>query len=534
LRLFLPVALALALAPSASAAGLVKTPPFLATTPPNLAEARYTLLQVDGRPDELPSFAVRAAGATLVSRSLDVWRVRRDLALRLVPALRRGGALQVAEPDRRLQTFSHLSAGDPLIPQEWWLHDVGADAAEPPGPGVAVTVLDTGLDTSHPEFLGRPNVLLLNGQSVVTNEEIHGTAVSSVVGAPSNGIGLVGVYPQARLREFDFDEALLSDVIAGFDAAARHGRSVINISGGFFGSTSALLERAVDRAIVADSVVVAAVGNDRGNGSRLAIPASLPHVLTIAATDEADRVTSFSSRSAALDLAAPGQDIPVAVPTYYDPSGYATFDGTSFSSPLVAGATAWVWTARPELDNTQILDVMRGSARDVASAGWDRDTGFGVLDIPAALAAPAPPADPDEPNDDVYLVKPRGLTAAGGTPLTAPSRPEGTLRARLDYSEDPEDVYRVWLPARGTVVVRVKGSTNVDLAVWGPKTRTVFEKNAALRRDLLGYSQRRGTSVDVVKVTRRGRRGAYGYVDVFLGTRVPDSSYTLSVSTARR
>jgi len=106
-----------------------------------------------------------------------------------------------AEPDRRIVSFTHLSSGDTLLPSEWWIHDVGDDQAEPPPPGVPVTVIDTGLDFSHPEFKGRPNTTALNTQSVVSNDDVHGTAVSSIVGAPANGQGLVGVYPQAALQE---------------------------------------------------------------------------------------------------------------------------------------------------------------------------------------------------------------------------------------------------------------------------------------------------------------------------------------------
>src|SRR5205814_8920764 len=92
-------------------------------------------------------------------------------------------------------------------------------------------------------------------------------------------------------------------------------------------------------------------------------------------------------------------DTPVAGPPFYDPSGYSTFDGTRFSAPLVAGAAAWVWTVRSQLDPTQLEDVMRNSARDVGRKGWDADTGFGILSIPAALAENVPPTQPQAPDD---------------------------------------------------------------------------------------------------------------------------------------
>ena len=113
-------------------------------------------------------------------------------------------------------------------------------------------------------------------------------------------------------------------------------------------------------------LVVAAAGNDGDIGNPLIFPASLPHVLTAAATDRQNQVTSFSSRSRFVDLAAPGEDITVA--TALDDS-WAPEDGTSFSSPLVAGAAAWVWTVRPELDASQLFEVMRRSAVDIDAPG---------------------------------------------------------------------------------------------------------------------------------------------------------------------
>jgi subtilisin family serine protease len=349
-----------------------------------------------------------------------------------------------------------------------------------------------------------------------------------VAAAPSNGVGLIGVYPQAALQEWDSGGRSLSEILAGLDAASRRGRTVINFSGGFLGF-SMLLEEAVDRALRWGAIVVAAVGNDRQTGNRSFVPASLPHVLTVGGTDESDHVTYFSNRSRALDLAAPAVNIPVAVPTFYSPSGYATFDGTSFAAPLVAGAAAWVWTLRPELDPTQVEDVMRQSARNVGAKGWDPDTGFGILSIPAALAAKTPMQDPQEPNDDVNLVRPRAITASG-TLLGTPAR----LQATLEVAKDPEDVYRVWVPAHLRITASTHSTANVNLALWGPKTRSVYERGSALRRDLIDYSQRSGSAPDAVGGRNATGRGAFYYVDAFLGKRVSRASYLLKVAVARR
>jgi hypothetical protein len=287
-------------------------------------------------------------------------------------------------------------------------------------------------------------------------------------------------------------------------------------------------------AFASGSLVVAAAGNDREHGSPLAFPANLPHVLTVAATDESDAVTVFSSASSGIDLAAPGQDIPVAVPLSFSSSGYALVDGTSFSAPIVSGAAAWVWTMRPKLTVTQIFDLMRYAARDIGPRGFDRDTGFGLLDVPNALAAAAPASDGVEPNDDVYLVRPGGLFRQGFKPLAGPRKATAASTARLDRSEDPADVYRIWVPVRSRVSVFVRGDRDVDLRIWGPATRTIAEGGAARRRDLVATSARAANGHEAAAVANVSSHGVWNYAAVTLGRRAGDARYSISVSTARR
>src|SRR5205085_260033 len=91
----------------------------------------------------------------------------------------------------------------------------------------------------------------------------------------------------------------------------------------------------------------------------------------------------------------PGLDIVGAVPLSADPTGYEDgLGGTSFSAPIVAAAAAWLWTVRPALTVTQLGDVLRRSARDIGAPGFDSSSGWGLLDIPAALAVPAGPTQP--------------------------------------------------------------------------------------------------------------------------------------------
>ena len=511
-------------------------------SPPRLAGYEHALIQLDRARGVLAEPLLRRNGGELVARELMLWRLRTRAARRLLPLLRETGTLRYVEPDRPLRRravppIDHVLRGDPFVPSEYWISLVGADRAEPPGPGKPVTVVDTGVDVTHPEFAGRPATVLLNAQYVAGTADDHGTAVSSLVAAPANGIGLVGVYPEAALQIWDASprgsgELTQADEIAGILAASRRGPGVINLSLGS-GHYDRLEEEAVLTAFRRGSIVVASSGNEFQHGNPEEYPASLNHVLTVAATDERGLPAYFSSSSSAVDLTAPGQRIPVAVPLSYDPAGYGLDDGTSFSAPLVSGATAWVWTARPELDNTQVFDLMRFSARDVWKAGYDEHTGFGMLDLPRALRDRAPIPDPQEPNDDVDHVRPGGLFWSGRELLTHGRRPRAALRARLDASEDPADVYRVALPPRATVTVFVAGDADVELHLWGPRTRSVFEKGKARARDLLAASERAGKRQELVRFTNRTGRPFVAYADVFLANGVRAAVYALSVTSAR-
>ena len=98
-----------------------------------------------------------------------------------------------------------------------------------------MTIVDSGLDVSHPEFAGRPDIALLNAQEPAGVGGEHGTSVASVIGAPANGVGVIGIYPQATLRSWDAalgtgTRLESSDIAAGVLAAARAGHGVINLS----------------------------------------------------------------------------------------------------------------------------------------------------------------------------------------------------------------------------------------------------------------------------------------------------------------
>jgi hypothetical protein len=485
---------------------------FLLTASP----ARADLVQLERAHAGDGAALARLVGGSELARELRIWRVPASA----VPQLRLAGVVHLSRPERLLRSLHHLDPADPLVPLQWWIPVVGADRVEPPGPGKPVAVVDSGVDMIHPEFAGRPNTTVLNEQTIGDEDEDHGTEVSSVIAAPNNGVLLVGVYPQAVLRVWDASPfGFLNEgaAIEGIVEAARRGPGIINLS---FGGEDddPLLEEAISFAVRSGSLVVAAAGNDGLSGSPENFPAFYAHVLTVGATNENGRVAGFSTASPTLDLVAPGVRIPVAQPTLVQPEGYTVESGTSFAAPIVSGAAAWVWTRRPELDNTQLFELMRRSATDIGDPGFDNAAGYGELNIPGALSFPAPRRDLQEPNERPVEIEPNRLFQTGTTPLTRPGRTGATLAARVDRAEDPIDLYRAWAPAGMTVRARVTGP--VSLRLLRRATRGDRAPALAVARGGVAAYRNRGSS------------GLYIYVEVRPNVRVTD--YTVRLTAARR
>lgn len=480
------------------------------------APAGAELVQLNPAHAEEGARLARNAGGSELARELGIWRVPGYA----VADLKRAGVVRLSRPERLLKTTAQFQATDPLVPLEWWRHVVGADSQEAPGPGKAVTVIDSGVDMSHPEFADRPNTTLLNEQTTSEEDEGHGTEVSSVVAAPNNGVGIVGIYPQAVLRIWDASPfGFLSEgaAIQGIVEAARRGPGVINLS---FGGEDddPLLEEAILLAVRAGSLVVAAAGNEGIEGSPPNYPAFYAHVLTVGATNDSGRVAAFSTISPTVDLVAPGTRIPVAEPTSEDGSGYSLVSGTSFSAPLVSGAAAWVWTRRPDLDNTQLFEIMRRSAVDIGDPGFDNAAGYGLLSLPAALSFAAPARDPQEPNEQPDQIEAQRLFPRASPPLTRPGQTTASLIAHVDRSEDPSDLYRIWAPPGMVTRARVTGKVRMRLL---PRSR------GAVRGRPLAVAVR-----GVALYRNRAKRGAYMYVEVRPSGRTAD--YVLRLTAARR
>jgi hypothetical protein len=504
---------------------------------------RYDHAIVAARPSLRAKLVLASRGGRLLSPSLGLWRVPSRSARDVAERLRLLGALRYVEADGPVYPTSHMTSGDPLGAPDvgWHLYRIGADRAEPPGPGVPITILDVGLDMNHAEFRSRPHTSLLNPQDVTSLQagDYHGTFVASTAAAPADGVGAVGVYPQAALRSYDIPVVRRGEIPSFADssiiealerAVAAGSPSVINLS---FGGPepSRALHEAVLRAFGAGSIVVASSGNNFHHGDPLNYPGAYPHVVTVAATDRGDAATFFSSSGGIIDVAAPGQGIPFQNPS---DAGFRTLTGTSFSAPIVTATAAWVWTARRNLDKTQIIELVRSSARDLAPAGFDARTGFGVIDVPAALTRPAPIADPQEPNDDIFQVN-GGVFPRPSKLLTTHRRPNTRLRARVERSEDPDDVYRVLIPAGKQTSISIFSRGDPGAILWHPRTSTVQTSGPSARQNWLAASNNPAGKAERLVYRNDGNRAIVAYLDVWIPRGSADRRlrYTIDIKTSR-
>src|SRR5262249_52405948 len=225
---------------------------------------------------------VRAAGGSPVSRRLGIGALSSTGADPAVPALRRARLLRYVEPNRVIPTAHQPT--DPLATPDlgWQFYRVGADQAEPPGPGVPVSIVDSGLDMNSNEFRTRPAVTLLNAQPAISwhvSQMCHGTEAAAGAAAPEAAYGAVGTCPPAGVRMYGrasvAEGPTTADVVRGITAASMIGRTVINLSLAGPGFSESEYE-AVMSAVKRGALVVAAAGDGHARGNPRDYPGAYP------------------------------------------------------------------------------------------------------------------------------------------------------------------------------------------------------------------------------------------------------------------
>jgi hypothetical protein len=443
------------------------------------------------------------AGADVVQPG--TFRVPRHRARALAERYDRRGELVFAEPDRRV-----LRASAPDGNLGGWARGavVPPDLAWPGGGPIGV--IDDFVDPTVPDLQGHVGYLNATAQSTIDGP--HGTEVASAAAGSHQSFGVTGVLPGAPIASYGVPvQTRCSHVASGIDAARVADLPVVNISLGSEGACFSVY-LAAQKAYGTGTLVVASAGNDFQSGNPVIYPAAFPHVISVAAVDQQLRSAAFSSANAAVDVSAPGVDVPLATPVNFDDDGvtdgFTVASGTSFAAPMVAGAVAWLRAARPDLGTGQAADVIRYSARDLAAEGWDDDTGWGLVDVPAALRHPAPPVDPLEPNDGISFVDGRVFARPDG--FVWRGRGSTRISAFADRVEDPIDVYRFQLRPRSRARITLAPRFgDADLAVLDQGARTTTD-----RRNLVCTSRLGPGRTDSCSLVWRGRTRRTGYVAI--------------------
>ena len=231
------------------------------------------------------------------------------------------------------------------------------------GNGVNVYVIDTGIESTHPEFGGRA-VLSFDAVGDGQNGNDcngHGTHVAGTIGSNSFGVAKNTTLHAIRIMNCSAN-GTVSNLLAGIDWVTAHHVSpaVANISL-TAGGISSVLDSAITRSIAAGVTYVIAAGNANQNACNYS-PARTPDAITVAAINNLDQRASFSNFGLCVDVFAPGQSINSTWIT----NGSAVKSGTSMASPHVAGAVAQLLELNPTISPAVVADVIdRTSTKEV-------------------------------------------------------------------------------------------------------------------------------------------------------------------------
>jgi subtilase family protein/fervidolysin-like protein len=254
------------------------------------------------------------------------------------------------------------------------------------GQQVLVAVIDSGVDTSHPELAG----MVVDSFDALKSDEKahpHGTAIA---GAIVSHARLMGAAPEARIlavRAFSAQkksaEATTYSIVQGFDWAITRGARVINMS--FTGPRDPSIEERVIRGAKNGIIMVAAAGN-AGPKAPEAYPAAYPNVIAVTATDAEDKLFQGANRGRYIAVAAPGVDLLLPAPE----AAYQVTTGTSFAAAEVSGIVALILERSPGLGHDGVRKALTATARDLGPRGFDTQFGAGLVDAYQAIRSLEP------------------------------------------------------------------------------------------------------------------------------------------------
>lgn len=267
-----------------------------------------------------------------------------------------------------------------MAPQAWKLTR---------GKGVKVAVLDTGIDRNHSDLVTnlKGGINFTSGNmSDFSDRQGHGTHCAGIIAGSDNGLGVVGIAPQAYIYAVkvlgDDGSGSLSGIIRAIDWCIQAKMDVISMSLGGSGTPPQAFHDAFKRAYAAGIPVIVASGNENGE---VCYPAVYPETIAVGAMDDRFERAKFSNFGQELDIMAPGVDVYSTVPV----NAYGKMSGTSMATPMVAGAVAlYIAHKRSKGESYTVQGIHKAiqeSAVDLGMDGYDAGTGHGLLNLSKLL-----------------------------------------------------------------------------------------------------------------------------------------------------
>jgi subtilisin family serine protease len=247
------------------------------------------------------------------------------------------------------------------------------------GNQVLIAVIDSGIDTSHPEITD----MVAGSFDAVNSREppdSHGTAMAGAIVAHAN---LTGVAPAARIlaiRAFTKTEGTTLSILRSLDWAAAHGARIINMS--FAGPSDPDIALSLAAALKKGIVLIASAGNAGRNSAPL-YPAADPNVIAVTAVDAENNLLNVANRGRYIAVAAPGVDIVGPTPG----GGYQMSTGTSVAAAHISGVIALLLAFKPTLTPEAIRKLLTSTATDLGPRGRDEQFGSGLVDAYRALVS---------------------------------------------------------------------------------------------------------------------------------------------------
>lgn len=283
---------------------------------------------------------------------------------------------------------------------------------------VTVAVIDTGVDAAHPDLAnsmwvnpgeipgdgidndGNGFIDDINGWNFLDNNNVlysgkidcHGTHAAGTIAASRDDGGIAGIADNNYVKIMSLKalggengQGTPETVMAAIRYAEANGAQICNLSFGSQGCTDEMA--ALMKASKMLFIVAAGNGDENLIGYNIdkkpIYPASLPYdnILTVGNLmfdGKLDRSSNYGPIS--VDVAAPGTYVLSAIPD----KSYAFMSGTSMAAPMVTGIAAMVYSARPELNVTDVKNVLITSARKLDTLAGKVFSG-GMADAYAAL-----------------------------------------------------------------------------------------------------------------------------------------------------